>query len=74
MLASTETGDRTMIANWLNPSQVMPDKLTDYVIWNAESNQQEIGHMNRHGIWESYMSLDPVVTRYHEMIDDPQGV
>ena len=61
-----------MIANWLNPSQVAPDKLTDYVIWNAESNQQEIGHMNRHSIWESYMSLDPVVTRYHEMLDDPK--
>ena len=63
-----------MNACWRNPSLYPPEKLTDYMIWNSETNQQEIGHMNRHGIWESYMSLDPVVTRYHEMLDDPEGI
>ena len=59
---------------WRSPLLYPPEKLVDYMIWNEEESRQEIGCMQRNGVWISYMSIDPAVTSYHEMLDDPQGV
>jgi len=57
---------------WIDPKVIPPTSEEEYIIWNEETSQQEFGHCNRHGIWFSRESIDPIVTRYAEKMEDPK--
>ena len=48
------------------PEKEPPQRLVDYFIFNEDKQQWECGLMQRDGEWISYISLNPIVTKYME--------